>query len=177
MRDLRRTASISSDGSHCYRLGRTWDAAKPKLGVVTLLPGRSDAMSEQNALMAIMRRVAQMGYGGVEVVPLFSRRDLNAGTLNGARRTMDGRADAALAALPADVERVLAGWGNLGEVWGRSLPRWREAVDLICGDAGADLWSLGLTVAGQPRDLARAPKRAQMALWHAGAEPAMKREA
>lgn len=71
---MRKTAIVSDCGVYRYSLGREWDAALPRLGVVMLNPSTADAQSDDPTIRKVVEFAKRLGFGGIEVVNLFAFR-------------------------------------------------------------------------------------------------------
>lgn len=58
-----------------YLLVKEWDESKPRIAVISLLTGTSDAIIQAVTTACIINCVSRLGYGSVEITNLFSRVD------------------------------------------------------------------------------------------------------
>jgi len=71
-RDIKSKAIMSSNDEYRYRLTRTWDETKETIGIIMLNPSKANALKTDKTIMNISNYLIDKGYGGVDVVNLFS---------------------------------------------------------------------------------------------------------
>lgn len=75
---MKTKAVFSEDKTHRYILDKQWNETLPKMAVIMLQSGKSDALIQDVTTCNIINCVIELegGYGGVSIVNLFSRLDL-----------------------------------------------------------------------------------------------------
>jgi hypothetical protein len=148
-------AGISQDGQYRYWLKREWASPSnhPRLPIIMLNPSKADASVDDPTIRRCMAFARREGYGGIQVVNLFSFRTKDpkimwgkgaAGvdivgphTDNHIRKMAE---HSALIGYPA----VLCAWGADEKAW----PRAKEVMKIL---APGTTVCLGLTKGGAPR--------------------------
>ena len=158
-------AVLSQCRSYRYRVVRVWDSQKPRLGVV----GHSWSVASEWRTDATVRRCVEFarawGYGGVDVGNLYGiqpRRFASAADPVGPDN------DAHLAAMRADNDLVVLGWGV------QAHPDRAHAVAELLRNLsehrGGSLAVLGWTECGQPQHPLHVPKDSTPECLTLGAE-------
>ena len=140
--------------SRCRRyrwwLLRCWCQERPRLLFIGLNPSSADADTDDPTLRRLGRFARDWGFGGIEVVNLFSAVGTSPGALRHLPDPVGRDTDAWIrrrAAAPP-VQGIWLGWGNRGG-WRQ---RDRQVLRLLGGAAPAKpLLTLGATRQGQPR--------------------------
>ncbi len=164
-------AAVSHCGGYRWWLERVWDPQRPRLLFLGLNPSSADAGRDDPTLRRLLAFARGWGYGGLEVLNLFSRRGSSPALLRRAAdpvgsctdRWIRRRLRVHLAAAPAT---VWLGWGNGGAWRGRDravLAQLEEA--LARAPAGGRSVVLGLTGAGHPRHPLYVPAAARLEDW------------
>lgn len=153
-----------------YELRRIWDGARPLLVVCMLNPSTADHEKDDPTILALMHFARSWGYGGLLIVNLFAFRSSSPlallaetdpfGPMNG------DFIDAAMAYAAGNGGRLLAAWGNGGDMddraaWFCSRAYHVHQLELIC---------LGTTRSGAPkhpmaRGKHRVPRDQQPIIW------------
>lgn len=140
-------ARISSCGKYRYSLMRAW-SDKPRVGWIMLNPSTADAQVDDPTIRRCMSFARAWGFGGIEVRNLFALRATDPSALGRDISLEDAvgpdndKAVCELLQLP----RIIAAWGANGGLGSRDA-----AVCSLVLAAGAHLYCLGTTQAGQPR--------------------------
>lgn len=143
-------ARFSRCGGYRWWLGRRWCPERPGLLFIGLNPSRADGRTDDPTLRRLARFAREWGYGGLEVVNLFSAVATSPRLLRTLRDPVGARTDGWIRqrALAARVEAIWLGWGNQGG-WGQ---RDRQVLALLrTAVPGKPLLTLGATRQGQPR--------------------------
>jgi hypothetical protein len=143
---------------HRYHLWRYWDCSKPKLIVIGLNPSTANANTDDPTMRRIVAFAIRDGYGGVDMLNIFSKVSVAPNDLYQTQRNLDELARwAALDPRPD----VLFAWGAhpraVKASFGESQPACQVAIDLF-----ADALCLGVTAAGHPRHPLYLPGNAAM---------------
>lgn len=152
-------ADFSRDRRHRYRLERRWEDARPTLGVIMLNPSAADAHTDDPTIRRVTGFARAWGFGGLDIVNLFSLRTPSPSDLCGApdplRRAPNDRR------LRAVIDHADALW----LAWGAHGVHMRRADEiarlLLSRKAARPTFTIGLTKNAQPRHPLYAPRHAQ----------------
>lgn len=128
-----------------YLLWRRWDASLPHICFVMLNPSTADAFQLDPTIRRCVSFAQDWGYGGLDVVNIFSFRSTQADRLYRVKEPVGRLNDHFLQRSAAQCKRIILAWGNHGSLNERS----EHVLDVI-GKKQA-LHHLGLTNTGQPR--------------------------
>lgn len=148
--ELEGTARFSRCGCYRWWLGRWWSPERPGLLFIGLNPSGADGRTDDPTLRRLARFARDWGFGGIEVVNLFSAVATSPRLLRGLTDPVGARTDGWIRqrALASRLEAIWLGWGNQG-VWGQ---RDRQVLDLLGGVVPSKpLLAIGSTRLGQPR--------------------------
>ena len=163
-------AAFSSCGQHRWWLERRWEPVQPRLLFIGLNPSRADGQREDPTLRRLMGFARAWGFGGLEVLNLFSRITASPAVLRRSPEPVGPSNDRWLVDRLAGLQpgdAVWLGWGN----GGRWRDRDRQVLPLLACHVppATPLLALALTAAGQPRHPLYAPAAAQpLRLQHPG---------
>lgn len=144
------SARFSRCGSYRWWLGRWWSPERPGLLFIGLNPSAADGHTDDPTLRRLARFAQDWGFGGLEVVNLFSAVATSPRLLRRLTDPVGAHTDGWIRqrALAPRLEAIWLGWGNQG-VWGR---RDRQVLDLLRAVVpGKPLLAIGATRQGQPR--------------------------
>lgn len=134
-------AEFSMCEKHRFRLWRTWDKTLPVVGFCMLNPSTAD----ENIMDPTVRRcfgfAVDWGYGGFEVVNIFSLRSTDPKELY---KQTDEYKDSNMLAIKdchKRMDKVVAAWGSHGGLYNRGK---------FVADAIKPLYCIGITVGGFP---------------------------
>lgn len=171
---MKRTAVISDCKLYRYELRRVWDDTKPMLPVCMLNPSWADADQEDMTLLALIHFAKLWGYGGLLIVNFYafrspSPKEMFAQGTKAFGPDNDNYIKAAIQYAAANGGKLLAAWGNDGNVGG-----YHTYFKLLARDSRVDLICLGTTQSGQPkhpmaRGKHRIPRDQQPIIWSASA--------
>lgn len=147
MRDDRDAGAVFSEGGaedaeYRYRLSRTWDTTKPTLAFVMLNPSTADATSLDPTCRRCKGFAEDWGYGELVVGNIFALRATNPDELYDHDDPVGPENDAYLEEICDEADRVIAAWGNHGDLHDRGLE--------VARTIDVDLEALEITQAGQP---------------------------
>lgn len=117
--DDRKGADISDDGTYRYRLWRTWDPSKDRVGFIMLNPSTADESEDDPTIRRCIGFAKDWGYGGIVVGNLFALRSPKPSVLTDHDNPVGPRNGEALAEIIDDVDLVVAAWGTDGAIQGR----------------------------------------------------------
>lgn len=142
LRDDRQGALFSDNREYRYRLWRTWDVEKPKLGFVMLNPSTADEVELDPTCRRCKGFAEDWGYGTLAVGNIFALRATDPSELYEHDDPVGPRNDEHLREICADADRVIAAWGTHGALEDRGQA---VAEMLDC-----DLYALNTTQEGHP---------------------------
>lgn len=112
---LKIEAQLSDDGKHRYSYMKKWDSKKPMVTVITIYPGSDDVLKEDLTTMLIMNQVIH-DYGGVYLVNLFSKLQLNKMKLGNVENLNDDLSDEVLVACTKASYITILAWGSIDQI-------------------------------------------------------------
>ena len=118
MIDERSGAVVSPCGFYRLRLWRRWDLEKRVLLWIMLNPSTADASVDDPTILAICDFARRWGYGGIEVVNLYSYRTKSPEVLKSAGYPIGPGNNLTISALvqwraePDQRQRVICAWGS-----------------------------------------------------------------
>lgn len=147
---LRGAARFSPCGGYRWWLGRCWCPERSGLLFIGLNPSRADGRRDDPTLRRLARFARDWGFGGIEVVNLFSAVASSPRLLSTLNDPVGARTDGWIRqrAMAERVEAIWLGWGNQGG-WRQ---RDRQVLGLLrTAVPTKPLLTLGATRQGQPR--------------------------
>lgn len=140
--EVSRTAVLGGpDNCFRYELRREWDPTKPLLVVCMLNPSTADHLKDDPTILTLIHFARLWGYGRLLIVNLFALRSPSPAALL-AREDRIGPSNSgfigsAMAAAAANGGRLLAAWGNGGDLddraeWFCARANHVYHLDLIC---------------------------------------------
>lgn len=142
--EVRSSAVLSDDGRYRYLLTRTWFLGAPKLTFVMLNPSTADASVDDPTIRRCMGFARASQFGGIRVVNLFAFRATDPKVMLRAIDPVGPENDGYIYGACLDRTVIAA--------WGANATRERvKAVGKILASANANVFSLGVTKANQPR--------------------------
>lgn len=141
---VRAGASFSPCGKYRYALTRTWDFLGPGALWLMLNPSKATAELDDPTVRRVQAFSREWGYGSATVANIFALRATDPKELYGHSDPVGPENDRTIFSLAGDADLVVVAWGNHGRLQGRGA----QVADLLCD---VELWSLGVTGAGQPR--------------------------
>jgi hypothetical protein len=140
------TGAVFSDcGKFRYELWRTWKPELPFLTMLMLNPSTADAERLDPTVTRVMNFALREGCGGFIVYNIFALRSTDPKALYSMEDPVGPANNQYIQdALAADEHMFIAGWGNHGNLNGRS----EEVREMM---RGYDVKCLGLTGKGEPK--------------------------
>lgn len=138
---MRTDACISRCGRYRYALWRRWSDG-PQVLFVMLNPSTADQRNDDPTIRRCIGLAARWGYGAVAVGNLFAFRTPSPRILRREAHPVGPANDRWLHRLAADSSRMIAAWGNDGELLERDV----QVRAML-----TPLYALSLTRRGQPR--------------------------
>jgi hypothetical protein len=154
-------ALLSDCGTYRYYLSRLWDKERTQACWIMLNPSTADAMQDDATIRRCCGFAESWGFGGIVVVNLFAFRATEPARIAAAvKQGIDpvGPENDKAILTGAVGTRLIAAWGNHGELFGRA-----QAVLTLL--EGRNLYHLGLTASGQPKHPLYLPKDTKPVLW------------
>ncbi len=146
---MNKDAHISKCGKHRYSLTRVWGDKYKLLTWLMLNPSTADHTVDDPTIRRCVGFAKDWGYGGIEVVNLFSYRATEPKKLLKCKEPNDRESDATLWVV-LSCWPVVCAWGS----WGDKFPaRVGEVKDFIytCVGIPDHILCLGTTKSGQPK--------------------------
>ena len=148
-RYIRSTACLSECGRYRYRLYRQWDESKPDVLFVMLNPSTADHSRDDRTINRCVGFARDWGYGGLLVGNLFALRSTDPGALYTSEDPVGQGNDAALQDMAAQVDLIVAAWGDNGALRNRGA----AVLRMLSGKCHA----LKLNQSGHPAHPLRLP--------------------
>ncbi len=139
-------AVFSPCKTYRYRLWRTWDATKKTIVFLMLNPSIADENQNDPTVERCQRRAMAMGFGGLQVVNIFSLVSTDPQGLYTCDDPVGPENNAAILDAVKDAGMVVCAWGTHGE----HVNRAREVVDLLKA-IGVSPQCLGQNADGSPK--------------------------
>lgn len=143
------TACISECGRYRYRLYRQWDDSKPDVLFVMLNPSTADHNRDDRTISRCVGFARDWGYGGLLVGNLFALRSTKPAKLYICDDPVGPCNDAALRDMAAQVDLIVAAWGDHGALQNRG----DAVLQMLAGKCHA----LKLNQSGHPAHPLRLP--------------------
>lgn len=127
LQDDRKGAAFSDCGQYRYRLWRTWDVEKPKLGFIMLNPSTADETEDDPTIRRCIGFAKDWGYGSLVVGNLFALRTTDPENLYDHPAPVGPENDTHLQEIVVESDRIVAAWGTHGAFQGRG----QEVADMF----------------------------------------------
>jgi len=153
---IKRDAVISMDNRHRYMLARDWDDSLPRCAFIMINPSTADAEQDDPTIRKCIGFAKRLGYGGCDVVNLFSLRtpdvkELKKASANGDPITKQLN-DEYIQNVAKAATKTFAAWGSISKIPKEPQHRFRDQeVVRYLGIRGIELWCIGRTKDGDPR--------------------------
>ena len=141
-----RTASLSRDRRHRYRLTRRWTDGQ-SIAWIMLNPSSADALHDDPTLRRCIAFSHAWGYAALTVVNLYTLRTAHPAELARATNPNRTRSNTHLRAAIRESDATIAAWGNLPASLAHATLRANFVGTLLPANA----LCLGLTQRGHPR--------------------------
>ena len=136
------SAGLSRCGRYRYWLRRSWDPALAQCAFIGLNPSTADAHLDDPTLRRCIGFAKHWGYGSLLLVNLFAWRATDPRDLLRAEDPVGAQTDLWLRRATQESARVIAAWGNGGQLCDRGRTVSKRFDSLYC---------LGITAMGMPR--------------------------
>lgn len=155
-------------GNYRYSLSRIWDDSLDKITFIMLNPSTADATADDKTILSCIRQAKSWGYGGFEVVNLFSYRSTDMTVLNNSVANVIGdENDKYIKLSIAEADKVILAWGNaLSEKKVKVHPERASEVIKLLGNI--PLYCIELTGIGCPKHplYCKTTNRAVEIIWN-----------
>lgn len=143
-----------------YTLSRTWwhYSGAPRMAIVMLNPSIADALRDDQTIRRCMYLAHRDGYGGIDVVNLYSLRATNP-------RELDKHEDPIGPHTRGYWSLVLRPAGLVVAAWGCDRMATPERVAELQAVARRPLFCWGTTASGVPRHPSRLPNAVRCEMW------------
>jgi len=143
--DVNSGAVISECGQYRYRLWRTWDTTRSRVGFCMLNPSTADAMVDDPTIRRLIGFAKAWDYGGLTVVNLFALRTPKPIMLKSHGSPVGNDNNKHISQVAQTVDQMICAWGAHGRFMNRS-----EAVlNMISQKTSA--MALQINVDGSPK--------------------------
>jgi len=150
MSDVTRDAVLSPSGVHRYKLARDWNVDLPRCTFIMCNPSTADHEKDDPTIRKCIGFAKRLGFGGFDVVNLFSFRSADVQALGSVSDPIGGQNDLHVVECAKSSQRVFAAWGRA-----KKIPRIHAGRDItMCALLdfwGIELWCIGQTQDGDPR--------------------------
>ena len=140
---MRRSAVFSPCETYRYRLERVWNPGRGTLLMVMLNPSLADDNRDDRTVSRCIKYADRWGYGRLLVGNLFAFRSPYPAVLKQSEAPEGPDNDAALTAMAAEADLMVAAWGVDGE--------WRNRAQAVTTLIPEGWHALALTQSGHPR--------------------------
>ena len=142
--------NVQTSKLYRYILWRTWDASLPRVGFVLLNPSTATEHVLDPTLTRCQNFAKRWGAGGMVVANIFAIRSTDPAGLKRVNDPVGPENDAAIAAVLDCCGRVVAGWGNHGNLNMRH-DRIGEIVSTLAPKLKRELVCFAVTKTGAPK--------------------------
>ena len=127
------SAVYSEDKTHRYLLRKKWNVSLPRVTVIMLQAGKSNALIQDVTTCNIINCVAQLeeDYGSINIVNLFSRVDLELDTDIDIQDFTDETNDKQIEKVAKEAEIIVLGYGKAQETSLCVKQRVKEVLELL----------------------------------------------
>lgn len=109
------SATFSNDKKYRYHLMREWDHKKDKVCFLMLNPSDAGAVESDPTITRCIGFAKDWGYGGLEVVNLFSLVSSDPAALYDSKNPIGDHNDRYILETANRCAEVIVAWGNIGE--------------------------------------------------------------
>lgn len=111
---IKSEALFSEDRKHRYLLFQEWDKSKPKAAILMITAGLADGIYCDLTTMLCKNNAAELGYGSMYVVNLFSRTDIMAKARKDVKSLYDENTDQYIRLAGEKADVIILAWGASG---------------------------------------------------------------
>lgn len=138
---IRTEAIFSEDKTQRYIYKKTWNKNQPIVTVISISPSDRYNISSDLTTMLITNNVAELNYGGFELVNLISKVGVNAKKLKSLSDCYDEDTDKYIKDSVSSTELTILAWGKISETNKHFIERENEVMQLI-SDYSDKLYSI-----------------------------------
>lgn len=128
---LKTKVGYSEDKENRYLLTKEWDEALPKAVVVMLIPGSASNVQQDVTTGCVINCSLQLGFGGVDIVNLFSKLDVEISTDIDIGQLTDEENDKVILDVVDRASTVVLAWGKCDETNLKIKQRVEQVMKLI----------------------------------------------
>lgn len=125
------TVHYSENKEHRYLLSKSWNEEQPKIAVIMLVAGNADIIIQDVTTACIINCVSKLGYGGVDVLNLYSKVNAIISVDMEDEEYTDENNDKMLVEIAEKVEAIVFAWGKGDETNLKIKRRVKEVVELL----------------------------------------------
>ena len=111
---IKSEALFSEDRKHRYLLFQEWDKSKPKAAILMITAGLANGVYADLTTMLCKNNTAELGYGAMYVVNLFSRTDIMTKSKNAIKSLYDENTDQYIRLAGEKADTIILAWGASG---------------------------------------------------------------
>lgn len=113
---IRSEAVFSDDREYRYLHSKIWDKSKPLATVISISPSSSYNVATDTTTMLIKNNLFALGYGGVELVNLISKVDVEAKKLKSLEDSIGELTDQSLMESVQRTQTTILAWGRIASM-------------------------------------------------------------
>lgn len=129
---MNKGALISTCEQYRYAAWRVWDQRKDRVAFIGLAPSNADAIENDSFIQRGQEFAQQWGFGGAYFVNLFALRGAGSKDIKNAADPVGEVNDEWIAKYCNKAHRVIAAWGNDGNLHGRATTVVPQLPSLYC---------------------------------------------
>lgn len=126
---IKSEAIFSEDRKHRYLLFQEWDKSKPKAAILMITAGLADGVYCDLTTMLCKNNAAELGYGAMYVVNLFSRTDIMTKGRKDVKALYDENTDQYIRLAGEKADTIILAWGASGTE--TVMQRQQEVIQIL----------------------------------------------
>ena len=111
---IKSEAVFSEDKKHRYLLFQEWDKSKPKAAILMITAGLANGVYCDLTTMLCKNNAAELGYGSMYIVNLFSRTDIMRKARKDLQAFYDENTDQYIRIAGEKADTIILAWGASG---------------------------------------------------------------
>ena len=111
---IKSEAIFSEDRKHRYLLFQEWDKSKPKAAILMITAGLANGIYCDLTTMLCKNNAAELGYGAMYIVNLFSRTDVMTKGRKDVKAFYDENTDQYIRLAGEKADTIILAWGASG---------------------------------------------------------------
>ncbi len=108
---IRSEAVFSEDRRHRYLLFQEWDKSKPKAAIIMITAGMANGIYSDLTTMLCKNNAAELGFGSLYIVNLFSRTDIMTKGRKDIKSLYDEQTDNYIQIAGEKADTIILAWG------------------------------------------------------------------